>query len=108
MKILLFAQYMTVNYKEKMNNSMKDNANTIDKFSRKASHGKYRVLGYDQYNYSDYFIDEFDDFEQAVELLRKELLKLTEPQHHFQMNILFILIKMRLCIKERLMVALKS
>ena len=40
MKILLFAQYMTVNYKEKMNNSMKDNANTIDKFSRKASHGK--------------------------------------------------------------------
>ncbi len=58
-----------------MNNSKEDKADTIDKFTRKASHGKYRVLGYDQYDYSDYFIDEFDHLEQAMELLKKRASK---------------------------------
>ncbi len=58
-----------------MNNSKEDNVDTIDKFTRKASLGKFRVLGYDQYDYSDYFIDEFDDLEQAMELLKKRASK---------------------------------
>lgn len=51
------------------------NIDTVDKFTRKASFGKYRVLGYDQYDYSDYFIEEFDTLEQALKLLKKRTLK---------------------------------
>nr|WP_157051610.1 hypothetical protein [Agarivorans gilvus]GGB14177.1 hypothetical protein GCM10007414_29500 [Agarivorans gilvus] len=47
----------------------------MDTFSRKASHGKYRVMGYDQYDYSDYFIDEFVSLEQAMALLKKRVAK---------------------------------
>ncbi len=54
---------------------MEDNCDSLDKFTRKASHGKYRVLGYDQYDYSDYFIDEFEHLEQAMELLKKRASK---------------------------------
>lgn len=36
-------------------------------FSNKASTGKYRVVGYDQYDYSEYFIDELPNLEQALQ-----------------------------------------
>ena len=39
-------------------------------FSNKASTGKYRVVGYDQYDYSEYFIDELPNLEQALQLLK--------------------------------------
>jgi hypothetical protein len=58
-----------------MNNCKEDNVDTIDKFIQKASLGKYRVLGYDQYDYTDYFIDESDSLEQAIELLKKRSSK---------------------------------
>ncbi len=58
-----------------MNNSKEDNADTIDKFTRKASLGKYRVLGYDQYDYNNYFIEEFENIEDAICLLRKRASK---------------------------------
>lgn len=41
----------------------------INKFTRKASFGQYRVLGYDQYDYSDYFINEFTELKLGVDLL---------------------------------------
>ncbi|WP_427983727.1 hypothetical protein [Agarivorans sp.] len=47
----------------------------MDTFTRRASVGKYRVMGYDQYDYSDYFIDEFAQLEQAMELLKKRVAK---------------------------------
>lgn len=47
----------------------------MDTFTRKASRGKYRVMGYDQYDYSDYFIDEFSSLEQAIELLKQRAAK---------------------------------
>ncbi|BBO28519.1 hypothetical protein AltI4_29070 [Alteromonas sp. I4] len=39
-------------------------------FSNKASTGKYRVVGYDQYDYSEYFIAERPNLEQALQLLK--------------------------------------
>ncbi len=58
-----------------MNNSKEDNVDTIDKFTRKASLGKYRGLGYDQYDYNDYFIDEFNNIEQSIKLLKEKASK---------------------------------
>lgn len=43
----------------------------VDKFTRKATSGTYRVVGYDQYDYSDYFIDEFANLEHALQLLKQ-------------------------------------
>jgi hypothetical protein len=39
-------------------------------FSNKATTGQYRVVGYDQYDYSEYFIDELPNLEQALRLLK--------------------------------------
>jgi len=49
--------------------------NSIDIFTRKATRGKFRVLGYDQYDYNDYYIDEFDHLKHAVKLLKKRASK---------------------------------
>jgi len=49
--------------------------NSIDIFTRKATGGKYRVLGYDQYDYNDYYIDEFIHLKHAVKLLKKRASK---------------------------------
>lgn len=43
----------------------------MNKFSRKASSEKYRVIGYDQYDYNDYFIDEFSNIDHAIDLLKR-------------------------------------
>jgi len=48
----------------------------IDKFTRKATSGKYRVVGYDQYDYGDYFIDEFSNIDHALDLLKKRCSKI--------------------------------
>ena len=58
-----------------MSENKEDNGDTVNIFTRKASVGKYRVLGYDQYDYNDYFIDEFDYLEQAIDLLKKKASK---------------------------------
>mgnify|MGYP000669016086 CR=1 FL=1 len=55
-----------------MGNNKEDSADLMDKFSRKASAGKYRVMGYDQYDYNDYFIAEFGDLVQAKNLLKEK------------------------------------
>lgn len=47
----------------------------VDKFTRKASSGKYRVIGYDQYDYSDYFINEFSNMYLALFLLWRKCSK---------------------------------
>lgn len=39
--------------------------------SRKAPNGKYRVIGYDQYDYSHYVVEDLDTIEQAIELLKE-------------------------------------
>jgi hypothetical protein len=44
----------------------------IDKYTRKASPGTFRVIGYDQYDYSDFFVGEFDNMEEAIELIKVE------------------------------------
>lgn len=36
----------------------------VDKFTRKASSGKYRVIGYDLYDYRDYFINESSNLKE--------------------------------------------
>lgn len=46
-----------------------------NRFTRKASLGKYRVLGYDQYDYRDYFIEEFESIEHAIDLLKERAAK---------------------------------
>ncbi len=40
-----------------------------DKNTRRASPGKYRVTGYDQYEKRDFYVSEFDDLEEAIALL---------------------------------------
>ncbi|WP_143142123.1 hypothetical protein [Alteromonas sp. V450] len=48
------------------------NADVIDRYTRKATSGKYRVLGYDQYDHNDYFIAEFEQLELAIAFLREK------------------------------------
>ena len=39
-------------------------------FSNKASTGQYRVVDYDQFDYSEYFTDELPNLDQALQLLK--------------------------------------
>ena len=39
-------------------------------FSNKASTGQYRVVGYDQFDYSEYFTEELPNLDQALQLLK--------------------------------------
>jgi ankyrin repeat protein len=51
------------------------NKTVENKHSRKASLGKYRVVGYDQYDYRDYFIEEFENIDDAIHLLKERVAK---------------------------------
>lgn len=47
----------------------------VDKFTRAASSRKYRIIGYDQYDYNDYFINEFSSLYLALFLLWRKRSK---------------------------------
>jgi hypothetical protein len=46
-------------------------------FTTKANKGKYRVSAYDPYDYDRYVIDEFDNIESALALVKEKSLKAT-------------------------------
>ena len=48
----------------------------MDKFSRCAPFGMYRVTGYDMYDYSDYYIGDFSTLEEALKLTK---IKISKP-----------------------------
>jgi len=79
----------------------------LDKLTRKASLGKYRVIDYDQYDYSDYFINEYSNIYLAI-FFGGGALNLAASPHPSLMFIIFIIMKKRLYTKEPLTVALKS
>lgn len=39
----------------------------MDRHGRKASPGQFRIVGYDQNDYTDFFVNEFDDLNKALE-----------------------------------------
>lgn len=44
----------------------------MNKHARQASAGKYRITGYDQYDYTDYFVDEFENLNEALAVLERK------------------------------------
>lgn len=61
----------------------------VTKFSCKANSGKYRVTGYDQYDYSSYYINEFSYIWQALFVLWIKSLKANAEPAYFS-DIYFI------------------
>lgn len=45
----------------------------MNKEQRCAPRGFYRLTGYDQYDYSDYHIDDYEDLDQALQALNKRI-----------------------------------
>lgn len=45
----------------------------MNKEQRCAPHGLYRLTGHDQYDYSDYHIDDFDKLDLALQTLKKQI-----------------------------------
>lgn len=43
--------------------------------TQKTPVGKYRLIGYDQYDYNYYFIGEFETIEQTMGLLKEKIAK---------------------------------
>lgn len=39
----------------------------MDRHSRKASSGKFRIVGYDQNDYTYHFVDEFDNLQKTLD-----------------------------------------
>ena len=42
----------------------------MDRYTRRASSGIYRIVGYDQYDQNDYFVGEFNERSKALEKIK--------------------------------------